>query len=81
MGDVRSTSVARLHPSSDENLLMKQLVAQFLVHEGHIETAKAFDAEVQTENTALGSTATFHSLGFEEDMDAMNRQRESICLF
>ena len=73
-GDIRATSVAKLHSTSDESVLMKELVAQYLVHDGYIETAKAFAAEVQTETTALGGTTTINGPAMEDDLDASNRQ-------
>ena len=58
-------------------MLLKELVAQFLVHEGYVETAKAFVDEVQTEHTALGraSARTITKYTAEDDLDALNRQR------
>ena len=73
--EIRATSLATLHPSADESTLLKELVAQFLVHDGYIETAKAFAAEVQTETTALGGTAPINGPAVEDDLDASNRQR------
>lgn len=67
--------MARLHPTADENILLKELVAQFLVHDGYIETAKAFAAEVQTETAALGDATTINGPAMEDDLDALNRQR------
>ena len=56
---------------------MKELVAQFLAHDGYVETAKAFKEEVQSEANALRSipTTSFDSFEVEEDVDAVNRQR------
>lgn len=73
--EINTTSIAKLHPSADESTLLKELVAQFLVHDGYIETAKAFAAEVQTETAALGGTTTINGPAIEDDLDAMNRQR------
>ncbi|KAL8797024.1 MAG: hypothetical protein Q9195_000795 [Heterodermia aff. obscurata] len=73
--EISATSVARLHPSADENLLLKELVAQFLVHDGYIETAKAFAAEVQTETAALGGATSINGPAMEDDLDASNRQQ------
>lgn len=52
-------------------------MAQFLAHDGYVETAKAFRAEVQSEASALrnGPAASSDSFAVEEDADAMNRQR------
>ena len=58
---------------------MKELVAQFLAHDGYVETAKTFKAEVQSEADALRNApdASSDSLAIEEDTDAVNRQRMS----
>jgi Ran-binding protein 9/10 len=59
--------------------LIKELVAQFLAHDGYVETAKAFAEEVQSEDNALksGSVSSFDNFAVEEDLDAVNRQRIS----
>ena len=75
MGDVRETNVAKLHSASDDSSFMKELVAQYLVHDGYIETAKTFAAEVQAETAAIGSTTSINGPALEEDLDASNRQR------
>ena len=69
--------MAKLYPSLEEGVLLKELVAQFLVHEGYVETAKAFVDEVQTEQTALGgaSARPITKSTAEDDLDALNRQR------
>ena len=58
---------------------MKELVAQFLAHDGYVETARAFSEEVNVESRALlGSSAVLpKNTLFEDDLDASNRQRES----
>ena len=75
MGEIRETSVTKLHSASDESSFMKELVAQYLVHDGYIETAKTFTAEVQAETAAIGSTASINGPALEDDLDASNRQR------
>lgn len=76
--DILGSSVAKLHPTADENILLKELISQFLVHDGYIETAKAFATEVQAEAAALGGTSTINGPGMEDDLDALNRQRTSV---
>lgn len=63
----------------DENVLIKELVAQFLAHDGYVETARTFAEEVQSEDRALngGSVTSFDNLAVEEDLDAVKRQRIS----
>ena len=58
--------------------MIKELVAQLLAHDGYVETAKAFANETRSESKALTMTPTKQSdsIGIEEDLDAVNRQRE-----
>ena len=69
--------MTNLSPRLDEDSLVKELVAQFLAHDGYVETSKAFRAEVQSEANALRTTpvTSSESLAVEEDADAVNRQR------
>lgn len=56
-------------------------MAQYLSHDGYVETAKAFASEVRAEATALTGTPDSKLEGYlsvEEDHDAMNRQRERL---
>lgn len=56
---------------------MKELVSQFLTHDGFVGTAKAFAEEIQAESRALQfNTNDSHEISIEEDLDASNRQRE-----
>lgn len=59
--------------------MIKELVAQFLAHDGYVETARKFAEEVQSEDRALkgGSVTSFDNFPVEEDLDAVNRQRIS----
>ena len=77
--EIHATSVAKLHHSLDEGALLKELVAQFLVHDGYVETAKAFISEAEAEVGALGksSAGMFGKSVMEDDLDALNRQRIS----
>lgn len=75
---ISSVNVSKLCPRLDENALLKELVAQFLAHDGYVETAKAFAEEVQAEDNALNNSSATPSVVVVEDTDAMNRQRKSI---
>ena len=61
-----------------ESSLVKELVAQFLQHEGYVESVKAFAEEVKLEANALkiGSGSSGGAFEVQEDVDAMNRQRK-----
>jgi len=80
--EIQATSVAKLHPGLDEGALLKELVAQYLVHEGYVESAKDFVAEVESDQAALGkaSAVTMTRSTTEDDRDASNRQRESYSI-
>ncbi len=71
-----------LQPPLDETRLIQELVAQFLAHDGYVETAKAFTQEVRVESRALqnGQEARYKDLEAEEDHDAVNRQRKFSLL-
>lgn len=58
---------------------MKELVAQFLAHDGYVEAAKAFAEEVRTEDDALNNNPSdsVNPITVIDDMDAVNRQRTS----
>lgn len=76
--DAADTSV--LHPHLDKDDLCKALVAQYLSHDGYVESAQDFAEEVRRETTALNGTPESPIDGFlaiEEDHDAANRQRKS----
>lgn len=77
--EITSTSLSRLYPPLNENALIKELVAQFLAHDGYVETARAFAEEVQSADNTLkgGSVLPFDNFAVEEDLDAVNRQRIS----
>jgi hypothetical protein len=76
-GQINTTNVATLHPPDDENALIQKLVAQYLAHEGYVETSKAFAADVRDRATSLNDTAAAEipSLGGEDDVHTMNRQK------
>lgn len=54
---------------------MQELIAQYLAHDGYIDTAKAFAEEVR-EGTRLlhGTIKDSKELEYKEDLDAINRQ-------
>ncbi|KAL8950276.1 MAG: hypothetical protein Q9222_003680 [Ikaeria aurantiellina] len=74
---INTTNIASLHSFADENAFLKELVAQFLAHDGFVETAKAFAGEVQRESGALqiDRNAQIDESTLEEDLDASNRQQ------
>lgn len=68
-----------LHPALDESSLVQELVAQFLAHDGYVETARAFAEEVKAESKTLqgARTVPLKDYEVEDDVDAINRQSKS----
>ncbi|WEW59838.1 hypothetical protein PRK78_005319 [Emydomyces testavorans] len=74
---IKATDVSVLQPPLNETALLQELVAQFLAHDGYVETARAFAEEVRDETKALqNSGATVpKDYAVEDDADAVNRQK------
>lgn len=74
------TSTDSLQPPLDESSLLQELVAQFLAHDGYVETERAFAEEVATETAALqsGHDEPLKKYEVEEDHEAINRNRKWI---
>ncbi|KAL8932571.1 MAG: hypothetical protein Q9211_006236 [Gyalolechia sp. 1 TL-2023] len=75
--EIHATSSTSLHSLPDESSFLKELVSQFLAHDGFVETAKAFAEEVRTESRALQFSTEISASepSLEEDLDASNRQQ------
>ncbi|KAL8802072.1 MAG: hypothetical protein Q9200_006712 [Gallowayella weberi] len=73
---ITSTNISNLYSQGDESSFLKELVAQFLAHDGFVETAKAFGDETRAESRALeiDSDVSHPDSSIEEDLDAANRQ-------
>lgn len=67
-----------MQPPLDESALLQELVAQFLAHDGYVETARAFAEEVAVETAALqnGQQEPLKKYEVEEDREAINRNSE-----
>ena len=79
MEDIKKANVAELRPPLTEGQLIHKLIAQYLAHDGYVETARAFSTEVRAEDEALsGMQSAPNSLGQEEDRDAENRQSKTL---
>lgn len=72
---IKETSTDTLQPPLDESALLQELVAQFLAHDGYVETARAFAQEVAVETAALhnGHEEPLKKYVVEEDREAINR--------
>jgi hypothetical protein len=80
--EINATSTDTLQPPLNESALLQELVAQFLAHDGYVETARAFAEEVATETTALqnGQREPLKKYEVEEDREAINRNSNSPLL-
>lgn len=80
---INATSTASLQPPLDESALLQELVAQFLAHDGYVETARAFAEEVAVETAALqnGQQDPLKKYEVEEDREAINRNSELVVCY
>jgi hypothetical protein len=76
--EINTASIETLIPSVDESTLIKELVGQFLRHDGYVNTVEAFAEETGIEMTALQQElhGMDPSTGIRQDIDAVHRQRE-----
>lgn len=77
--EINAADVSNLHPTLNKDEICKTLVAQYLSHDGYVETTRAFAREVRAEATALRGAPNPKLEGYlsvEEDHDATNRQRK-----
>ena len=79
--EVQATSIADLQPPMDESTLLHELVAQFLAHDGYVETARAFAHEAGEQIAPLNEGATSRKYDVEDDLEATNRQSEFDLIF
>ncbi|MCJ1476409.1 hypothetical protein MMC13_005075 [Lambiella insularis] len=77
MSSINSIDTGSLAPPLAEDDFIKELVAQFLRHDGYVDTAKAFSQEVQSASKALnkGVENPIDCFSIQEDLDATNRQQ------
>ena len=80
--EINATPTSNLQPPLDESTLLQELVAQFLAHDGYVETARAFAEEVATETMALqnGRNEPLKKYEVEEDHEAINRNSKPPAL-
>jgi Ran-binding protein 9/10 len=76
--EIAKAKTTTLRPGLSEDSLIQQLVAQYLAHDGYVETAQAFTKELAKEREALsnaskGSAAAQSTF---EETEAVFRQRE-----
>ncbi|EWC43639.1 hypothetical protein DRE_01526 [Drechslerella stenobrocha 248] len=74
--DIDDTPVDKLCPPLEEAALIQSLIASYLQHDGFVETAKAFQQDLQAEQNALesGKPGSAKPIELMEDKDALRRQ-------
>lgn len=79
---INRTNTSSLHPLVDEDKFIQDLVAQFLAHDGYVETARAFAKDRRAQNTALThiNQEASQDVEVEDDIDAINRQRVRVAI-
>ncbi|EEP77283.1 predicted protein [Uncinocarpus reesii 1704] len=75
--EIGSSNVSTLCPPLNETELLQALVAQFLAHDGYVETARSFTQEVREETEALNNSRATPMRDYivEDDADAVKRQQ------
>lgn len=77
--EISAMDVRELHPPDDENSLVRNLVQQYLAHEGYVETAKLFGKEWRDRQGATATSISEVRGGEEDEEDddihAINRQK------
>lgn len=76
--EISKAKTTSLKSSLDETSLIQELVAQYLAHDGYVETAKAFNAEITREKKSLNSAqpGTTVEAATSDDTEAVYRQRK-----
>lgn len=74
--DINKTSADTLETARDETMLVQELVAQYLAHDGYVETARAFNREVREERKPLNMDSDGVEL-FDPSQDLHAIQRQS----
>lgn len=64
----------------EETALIQELVAQYLAHDGYVETARAFAQEVRDQRRQLGDDDALEAMDPAEDIHAINRQSKQGLL-
>ncbi|KAI4717084.1 SPRY-domain-containing protein [Aureobasidium sp. EXF-10727] len=75
--DINKTSADTLETARDETMLVQELVAQYLAHDGYVETARAFNREVRDERKPLHMDLEGVEL-FDPSQDLHAIRRQSI---
>jgi Ran-binding protein 9/10 len=73
---LENADLSHLHPPDDENALIHNLIGQYLVHEGYVETARAFGQDILAQQQSVyEEQRSFRAPDSDDDIHAMNRQK------
>jgi len=72
--EINQPAVHTLPTNIDETTNIQDLVAQYLAHEGYVETARDFAKDVQEQRQTLHSGQESSLLDTIDDVNAINRQ-------
>lgn len=80
--EIAAAKISQLRPGLDENSLIQELVAQYLAHDGYVETVKAFTGEIAKEKNSLNNTQPGPSTEVvdSDNAEAIYRQRKLSTL-
>ncbi|PHH70867.1 hypothetical protein CDD80_5676 [Ophiocordyceps camponoti-rufipedis] len=75
--EISEADTSKLEPGMNETDLIQTLVLQFLQHDGHVETARAFAEDMRAQKRALSldPNAEVAGINIKDEEDANNRQR------
>ncbi|KAK5171031.1 uncharacterized protein LTR77_004175 [Saxophila tyrrhenica] len=74
--DLDKADVSKLHPPDNEDVLIHNLIGQYLAHEGYVETSKAFSKDVHEQQQSLSSSPQpYQAPDSDDDIHAFNRQK------
>lgn len=81
--EIATAKTSSLRPGLDENSLIQELVAQYLAHDGYVETAKAFMEETTREKNALNSVTPGNTTypSTTDNTEATHRQSRDQSLW
>ena len=77
--EISRTKVSSIGTGLDEDSLIQELVAQYLAHDGYVETARAFNEELTRERNALNGTQARPGAiaTSSDDTEAVHRQSKT----
>lgn len=70
--------VTKLHPPDDERILIQNLIAQYLAHEGYVGTSKAFAGDIAERQRAAPTPSPSALSAYHESDDVHAGQRQQI---